>query len=330
MAKAPLSTVSIIGLDVTLLRIEGKFSTAIDKKVLNLQGRFIKEMDKAASQVFKSMAVDTKVHGNVARRVMGSHAGTPSYLVAEGAKWEPLSKNYLRRKKRLMSGDSKDKMNGKVSSTHFWEYTGSLRKAFRVQTEKMARMSNNTLRNSNIQNGKGSVYSEHQKNKPKDELFTPIKSINARGGNRGTRAKNYDFVYDETASSGKISYSATHKNLTGIVPEKSVKQMNRYLEFDVFRGYAEYIKDTIEGKKATNPETYIAGLSAGRGIVGAKNRNGTYNAQTKNYERKLEMGFKLFYKKNGVSAQRQMIQPYIRYYFKKIMVPLAKKLVQGM
>lgn len=42
------------------------------------------------------------------------------------------------------------------------------------------------------------------------------------------------------------------------------------------------------------------------------------------------MGFKLFYKKNGVSAQRQMIQPYIRYYFKKIMVPLAKKLVQGM
>ena len=331
MAKAPTAAppVSIRGIDATLIRIEGKFSTELDKRVLNLQGRFIREMDRAASQVFKSMAVDSQVGGNVARRVMGSHAGTPSFLVSEGANWEPLSEDYLKRKKRMVSGNSKEKNAGKVKSTFFWEYTGSLRKAFRSQTERMARQSNNTQRYASIQNKTTGVYSLYQKSKPADELFKPLKMAAATGKNTGTRSKNYDFVYSETASGPSITYSGNQPGKSGVVPDRYVKQMNRYIQFDVFNGYAQYIKDTLEGKSASSPEDYVSAMSAGSRPTGSNNKRATFNPSTARFEQKLTMGIKLFYMRSGVKHQRQMIQPYMRYYFKKIMVPLSKKLLQG-
>lgn len=322
-----LPPVTLTGIDATLIRIEGRFSQELDKKVLNLQGRFIKQMDKAASQVFRSMSVDTQVGGNVARRVMGSHAGTPSFLVAEGAKWEPLSGEYLRKKRRLVSGESQSKDAGKVNTTNFWEYTGSLKRAFRTQTERLVRLSNNAQRYRSIEDPKTGERKAVFTPKPGDELFPPLKLAKATGGNLGRRAKNYDFVYTETGTS--ISYSAKNTARSGVVPDRYVKQMNRYIQFDVFRGYSEYIRDVMEGKTATSPEAYISGQIAGKRVVSAGNKYGTFNALTGDFEQKMPMGIKLFYRKNGATHQRQLIQPYMRYYFKKIMLPLAKKLLQG-
>lgn len=329
MARKDPPPVTITGIDSTLIRIEGRFGRKMDKKMLNLQGRFIKEMDRAASQLFRSMAVDTQVGGNVARRVMGSHMGTPSFLVAEGAKWEPLNPDYLKRKRRMLSGDSKDKDAGKVKSAFFWEYTGSLRKAFRSQTERMVRISNNTQRYASFQDPVTGAYSERLKTQPGDELFPPLKGVKATGGNLGTRSKNYDFVYDESSNIPNIKYSASHKTKTGAVPERYVKQMKRYVQFDIFNGYAQYVKDTLEGRSSPSPEAYISQLAAGSRVVGAGNKKAVFNPTTGQFEAKLNMGVKLFYMRNNVVHQRQMIQPYMRYYFKKIMVPLARKLLQG-
>lgn len=326
MAKE-LPPVTVTGIDATLIRIEGRFSRELDKKVLNLQGSFIKQMDKAASQVFRAMSVDTQVGGNVARRVMGSHAGTPSFLVAEGVKWEPLSREYLRKKRKYMSGDSKAKDAGKVKTTNFWEYTGGLKKAFRVQTERLARISNNTQRYESFVNPKTGKRDAIFKPKPGDELFTPLRFAKASGRNLGTRAKNYDFVYDESTGPS-LNYAATNTK-SGPVPDRYVKQMRRGLQFDVFRGYAQYIQDAMTGKTAGSPEAYIEKEAAGRRIVTENNKYGVFNQTTKQYEDIMPMGVKLFYRKNGDKHQRQLIQPYMRYYFKKIMLPLARKLLKG-
>ena len=229
----------------------------------------------------------------------------------------------------MLSGNSTDKDAGKVKSTYFWEYTGSLRKAFRNQSEKMARQSNNTQRYASIQGGASGVYNVFQKTKPKDELFEPIQAVGATGANIGTRAKNYDFVYDESTGTSTISYSSKHPSKTGQVPERYVKQMNRYIQFDLFNGYAQYIKDTLEGRTSSSPEDYIASMTAGSRDVGAGNKRGVFNSSTGKYEQNLPMGIKLYYQRNGATQQRQMVQPYIRYYFKKVMVPLAKKLLNG-
>lgn len=332
MAKDP-PTVTLTGIDATLIRIEGRFSQKLDQKVLNLQGSFIKQMDKAASQVFRAMSVDTQVGGNVARRVMGSHAGTPSFLVAEGAKWEPLSYEYLRRKRRLMSDDSKSREAGKVQTANFWEYSGGLKKAFRNQTERMARLSNNTQRYESLKNEKTGDYRTVFKPDPGDELFTPLRFAKATGKNLGTRAKNYDFVYDESTGAS-LNYSAKNTTKSGPVPDRYVKQMNRYIQFDVFRGYAQYISDTMAGKTATSPEAYLANEGAGKKRASTNPNSKSYaygvtNTRTGDFEQKMPMGIKLFYRKNGDKHQRQLIQPYMRYYFKKIMVPLAKKLLKG-
>ena len=105
--------------------------------------------------------------------------------------------------------------------------------------------------------------------------------------------------------------------------------MNRYIQFDLFNGYAQYIKDTLEGRTSSSPEDYIASMTAGSRDVGAGNKRGVFNSSTGKYEQKLPMGIKLYYQRNGATQQRQMVQPYIRYYFKKVMVPLAKKLLNG-
>lgn len=327
MAKDP-PTVTLTGIDATLIRIEGRFSQKLDQKVLNLQGSFIKQMDKAASQVFRAMSVDTQVGGNVARRVMGSHAGTPSFLVAEGARWEPLSPAYLKRKRRLVSGDSTSKEAGVVKTTNFWEYSGGLKKAFRTQTERLTRLSNNTQRYESIKDKKTGDYKTVFKPKPGDELFAPLRFAKASGKNLGTRAKNYDFVYDESTGAS-LNYSAKNTARSGVVPDRYVKQMNRYIQFDVFRGYAQYISDTMEGKTATSPEAYLLKEGAGKRTASLTNKYGVFNPVTGNFEQKMPMGIKLFYRKNGQTHQRQLIQPYMRYYFKKIMVPLAKKLLKG-
>lgn len=307
MAKTP--TVKITGLDATLIRIEGKFSSELDKKVLNLQGSFIKQMDKAASRLFEAMGKDISVGGNVARRVMGSHAKTPSFLVQQGARWEPLSEPYLLRKKRMMR-------QGKIKTAYFWQYTGSMVKVFRAQSEKMVRISNNTSRYASVE--KNGVREAVFKPKPKDPLFLPLKNAPAQGKNIGTRGKNYDFIYDENLGV-QINYGANHKK-QGAVPEKYVRQMNRRMDFSVFNGYAAYVNDMMEGRPPKSPESYFYSF----------NSKQVFDENRGEFRTKGALGIKLFYHRNGVLKKRDLISPYMRYYFKTVMLPLAQKTIYGM
>lgn len=319
MADQP--TVTITGLDNALIRIEGKFSSALDRRVLNIQGSFVKQMDRAASRVFEAMGKDVQIGGIVARRVMGSHANTPSFLLQEGATpWEKLTPKYEKQKK---------KRNG---NRNYWMYTGAMIKTFRTQSERMARMSNNTLRYAAANNPQG--YASRFSAKNTDPLFTPQKTIPAYGRNVGTRGKNYDFIYDAAEKAPKINYSEASKK-AGAVPEKYVKQMRRTVEFNVFNGYAKFVSDMLQGTVSTSPEDYLKSVTSGTQIIKnprtvIANPDVYFNKTTGQFERRLNLGYKLHYRRDGKLKQRDLVQPYMRYFFKRVMVPLARNTIRGM
>lgn len=316
MADKP--TVSITGLDSTLILIEGKFSSALDRRVLNIQGNFVKRMDKAASRVFEAMAKDISVEGIVARRVIGSHANTPSFLLKEGATpWESLTPKYAKHKKN------------KIGNRNFWQYSGSMIKTFRNQSKQMLAMSNNSLRNQALGEGRSRP---RYKNDPNDSLFLPQKTIPAYGRNIGTRGKNYDFVYDEYEKAPAINYSAISKK-TGAVPEKYIKQMRRVVSFNVFNGYARYVSDMLNGTVSSSPEDYIAFQRSGTQTIKNPTKSvisdPTVAFKSDKFERRLFLKHKLWYRRDGKLKKRDLIQPYMRYYFNRVMLPLAKKLLEG-
>lgn len=311
-------SVTITGLDSTLIKIEGKFSSALDRKLLSTQGKFVREMDRAAARVFEAMAKDVQIGNIVARRVMGSHSSTPSFLIAEGATpWEKLTPKYLKDKKE------------KTNNTHFWQYTGTMIKTFRTQSDRMARMSRNIAADRGTGNGNPRPIFKPD---PNDALFIPQKTIPAYGKNVGTRGKNYDFIYDTKEKAPQINYSASSKK-SGAVPEKYVKQMRRSLEFNVFNGYANYVKDMLNGTTSSSPEDYIGVQRSGSQIIkNPKSAMASYDVtlNSGNFERRLYLKHKLWYRRNGQLKKRDFIQPYFKYFFKKVMLPLAKKSIKGM
>ena len=316
---ADKATVSITGLDSTLILIEGKFSSALDRRVLNTQGNFVKRMDKAASRVFEAMAKDISVNGIVARRVIGSHANTPSFLISEGATpWERLTPKYEKQKKK------------KLGNRNYWQYTGSMLRTFRTQSKQMLAMSDNSLRNQALGEGK---YRPRYKNDPNDSLFLAQKTVPAYGRNIGTRGKNYDFIYDEQEKAPVINYSALSKK-TGAVPEKYVKQMRRQVSFNLFNGYARYVSDMLNGTVSSSPEDYIAFQRSGTQTIKKPTKavisDPTVAFKTDKFERRLFLKHKLWYRRDGQLKKRDLVQPYMRYYFKRVMLPLAKKLLTGM
>ena len=320
MAKAPTSknTVEITGLDNLLIRLEGKFSVELDRKILSTRGSFVRAMDQAASRVFTAMAKDVSVGGIVARRVMGSHASTPSYLLTNGASaWEKLDPKYMKRKK-AMSGNRK-----------YWQYTGKMIEQFRETGTEMARISGNVSRYANTGDG---TYRDLTKKDPKDRLFLPNKSIPAYGRNKGTRSYLYDFEYSLNDPAPKVNYSARHKTLSGKVPESSVVQMKRQLEFDVFHGFARYMAETLEGRVSASPEDYVGVLYSGSQKV-SKPRSGTADLDKvgSDYERRVFLKYKLYYRKKGQEyKKRELIQPYMKYFYNKVMIPLAEKTIKGL
>lgn len=315
MADKP--TVIITGLDATLIRIEGRFSSALDKRILNNQGKFVKEMDRAASRVFEAMGKDIQVGGVVARRVMGSHANTPSFLISEGATpWEKLTPKYLKDKEK------------KIGNRNYWQYTGSMIKTFRTQSQRMARMSNNTARYQATGNGN---FRPTFKADPNDVLFVPQKTIPAYGRNIGTRGKNYDFIYDAAEKAPQINYSAVSKK-TGAVPEKYIKQMRRSIEFNVFNGYARFVADMLNGTVSSSPEDYVSMQRSGtQTIKNPKVAMANYDVTMNqgNFERRLYLKHKLWYRKDGKLKKRDLIQPYMKYFFRRVMLPLAQKTIKG-
>lgn len=310
-------SVSITGLDATLIKIEGRFSSELDRKLLNTQGKFIREMDRAASRVFEAMAKDVQIGTVVARRVMGSHASTPSFLITEGATpWEKLTPKYLKDKQK------------KTNNRFFWQYTGTMIKTFRTQSDRMARMSRNIAADRGTGNGNPRPIF---KKDPSDILFVPQKTIPAYGKNVGTRGKNYDFIYDSKEKAPQINYSAASKK-TGAVPEKYVKQMKRSLEFNVFNGYANYVKDMMNGTTSSSPEDYISLQRSGtQTIKNPKAAMASYDVTLNSgkFERRLFLKHKLWYRMDGKLKKRDFIQPYFKYFFKRVMLPLAKKSIKG-
>lgn len=310
-------SVTITGLDDTLIRIEGKFSSELDKRLLNTRGSFVREMDRAASRVFEAMGKDVQIGNIVARRVMGSHSSTPSFLITEGATpWEKLTPKYLKDKKK------------KTGNRYFWQYTGTMIKTFRTQSLHMARMSRNILADRGTGNGASRPVF---KSDPKDILFTPQKTIPAYGKNIGTRGKNYDFIYDEKERVPQINYSTASKK-TGAVPEKYIKQMNRSLEFNVFNGYANYVKDMLNGTVSSSPEDYVGSQRSGTQVIKsgkAAMANYDVTLNSGNFERRLYLKNKLWYRKNGKLKKRELLQPYFKYFFKRVMLPIAQKTIKG-
>lgn len=313
MAKVPV--VKITGLDATLIRIEGVFSRELDTQVLNLEGRFVKKMDSAAARVFEAMAKDINVEGIVARRVMGSHAKTPKFLLENGApQWEKLSPKYMKAKKKVSN------------TTFFWQYSGGLINTFRKQSQRMTRLSNNTARYEVDSKGKARL-----KNKvdPNDILFKPLKAMPAQGRNIGTRSKNYDIIYDESQTTPQVNYSAKSPK-SGAVSETYVKQMSREITFGLFNGFTRFLIDGLNGKVSSSPEEYIMYEKSNSVITKKSNmagKVGNLKSVSTTVERQMNLGRKLWYAKNGEVKKRELIQPYIKYYVKRVMIPLAEKTI---
>lgn len=325
MAKKP--TVTITGMDNMLLVIEGKFNQEMDKKVLDVSGPFITAMDNAAKKVFKAMAVGAETNGLRARPVMGTHVKTPAFLAADipaDQSWRPLNRKYLNRKKSLVS-------KGRIRTTNMWEKSGSLKNIFRSQSAKLTKITGNTFRDKTFFNTQTGQYDSRRLNmkNPEDRLF---KTIPVQGRNTGRNSLGYDIEYNSWSQVPTVKYTAAHPTkATGTTMARSrLGSMKRTMEFDIFGGFAKYMNQVLSGTGPTMaPEDFIANIKSG-GVTTYKNPNQN-KMQDQLSERPVRdklIQDKLYYFTQGKREQRALIQPYMRYYYRQIMIPLARKLIQ--
>lgn len=324
MAKKP--TVSVTGMDSMLLVIEGRFNQEMDKKVLDVTGPFITAMDSAAKKVFKAMAVGAESGGLRARPVMGTHTKTPTFLAADipaDQTWTPLNNKYLARKKSLVS-------KGRLRTANMWENKGGLKRVFVANSAKFAKISGNTFRDKTFFNNKTGEYDSRRLNmsKVEDRFF---KTIPVQGRNTGRNALGYDIEYTPLSQVPTVKYTAAHPTkATGTtMPRSRLGSMRRTIEFDIFGGFAKFVNQALSGVgPVMAPEDFIAEIKAGGQNVYKKNgADRVWDADSQRYIADKRVKDKLYYFTQGKRQQRALIQPYIRYYYRQIMIPLARKLI---
>lgn len=324
MAKKP--TVSITGMDNMLLIIEGRFKQEMDKKVLDVTGPFITAMDSAAKKVFKAMATDVQVEGLRARPVMGTHTKTPSFLsryIPDDQSWRPLNKKYLKRKKTLVA-------LGRMTTANLWENSGSLKKIFSNKSASLTAIGGNSFKDRNFFNKKTNTYSSRplDMTDPKDKLFHAI--VPAQGRNVGRNSLGYDIEYNSWSTTPTINRTSQHKTkIAGAYPRTQFGRLVRTIEFDVFGGFAKFVNQALSGAgPVMSPEDFIAEIKSGGQNVYKKNgQDRVWDDKSQRYVADKRIKDKLYYFTQGKRQQRALIQPYIRYYYRQIMIPLARKLI---
>lgn len=128
-----------------------------------------------------------------------------------------------------------------------------------------------------------------------------------------------------------MTYTDQHKTkATGIVMNnRYLGNMKRSISFDVFGGLAKFVQTTLEGNsEALSPEDFIAEITGGVAQYKNAGANRVWDANKNAFVRDLRIKNKLYYFAQGKRQQRALIQPYMRYYFQKVMLPLARKLIR--
>lgn len=343
MAKIP--TVTITGGDELLIALSGQFKKGLEERLLGVNSLFLKELDKASVKVFRSMANGSITHGFRANPVMGTHQKTPFFLFDEGANWEPLQKDYFKRKKRLMANHSgankkpeklsKDKDVGSVRTTAFWEYKGELRRFFTRQSANLTRISNNAVLANATATPVGS-----------DLMFTDVikrqnASLRITGGFKNSKPDSFDFSYSPQSNGRSISaVRKTGAKKGQLVRSQDISRMMLNVEYDLFRGLKMHVDAMLGKGMAPSPEDYIAGIQFTTSktptrLQQYRNRRGrvTHYMNSKGDVIPVDkvsnnpLAHKLFYKRDGQLRQRQLIQPYMRYYVKRVLVPMSKALL---
>lgn len=327
MASKPIVQVS--GFDDLFITIDRRFNTQLDQVFFSKTNSVIKQIDFASSKVFSAMASGANVQGHQALPVMGRYASLPGFLSEFTEPWEPLSAEYVKRKKRY------NEIKGSSARPNtFWQYKGQLKRYFQKYSARLVRDSGNAFMNN----------SSEQYTDPftKETMFTQNhKQLNAAlkitPGYKSKAAGLYDFEYDPK---GKRPVKATHTQASpkfGLpVTAQTLSSIRRSVRFDLFRGLQLHLEAMQGNKVMASPEEYISGIQLDDtkgGRMQQINKGTHYMSPTgKAVERKdfnnTGIGIKLHYiKKDGVLRSRPLITPYMRYYAKKVLVPLSKKLI---
>lgn len=328
-------TVSITGVDALFVQLTGQFNKQMDEHLFGKSSEFIRELDKASGKVFQAMATGAVVHGTRAYPAMGRYHSMPNFLKEYTEPWEGLSADYLKRKKRLMQNRSstKGKDLERVRTTAYWEYKGELKRFFQNHSAKLVQISNNSLL-------KQVEVSADQQN---EHMFTDVIKKNnalftAQAGYTSRGVGNYDFTYDPQ---GDRPFTATYTK--GVkkgqpVTSQSLSRIKRVVEFDLFRGLRKHLEAFAGGGSAPSPEDYIAGIQTGFTEKSLNRRQQikgkTYflSSDMQKFERgsfkNRSIGLKLSYQKNGQTAYRGLVSPYMQYYAYKVLQPLARKLLR--
>lgn len=336
-------TVEITGGDDLLIALSGKFKKGLEDRFLKRNSVFLTELDKASVKVFQAMATGMTVNGLRANPVIGTHQNTPSFLAAEGADWEPLRKDYFKRKKRLMSGRrsdgkaSSDKDVGSVKTTAFWQYKGELKRFFARQSKNLTRISNNAilLNSENPQLDKNNWMFSEAINK------TNI-SLKISGGFKNSKPDSFDFKYTPNEVRSISATRKTGVNAGSLVRSQDISKMTLTVEYNLFQGFKKHVDSLMGIGSAPSPEDYIAGIQFSTNkkltrLQQYRNKRGkvTHYLDGKGNFISVEnasnnpLAHKLFYRRDGQLKQRQLIQPYMRYYVKRILKPLASKLIKS-
>ena len=327
---------TITGLDDLLVNISGKFNKGMDDYFFGKNSVFIKEMDKAAAKVFQAMATGATLNGHRAYPAMGVYHSLPAFLKPFTEEWEPLGKEYLKRKKRLMqnhTGKSAKSSKERIKTTAYWEYKGTLKRYFQHHSPTLTAKSNNLMEKRATVATVGydeHIFSDVVKNQ--NARFSMTAGLNNKGMSR------FDFTYNPTGNGRPIgaTYGKGHAKSGMPVTSQSLSSIKRHVQFDLFRGLRQHLL-AIEGKAPPpSPEDYIAGIQTssadGKRMQQIKGTGQYMNSDMKVFEKgsfkDTSIGIKLSYQKNGVTKYRGLITPYMRYYAKRVLEPMAKKLIK--
>lgn len=328
MASKP--TVELSGFDNLFITIDQRFNTRMDQLFFAKTNSVIKEIDSASSKVFSAMASGATLQGHQALPVMGRYASLPGFLAEYTEPWEPLTKEYVKRKKRY------NEIKGiKGRPTAFWQYKGQLKRYFQRYSTKLVRDSNNAMMNNTSQ--------QYVDPMTKETMFTQaLKDKNAalkmQPGYKSKAAGLYDIEYTPKGNRNvRASYTKASPNYGKPVSSQTLSAIRRSVRFDLFRGLQLHLEAIQGGKQYASPEEYISGIqlaSDTKGVRMQQINKGTHYmspegsvVSRKNFNN-TGIGLKLHYvKKDGVLRSRPLITPYMRYYANKVLLPLARRLI---
>ena len=328
MASKP--TVELSGFDNLFITIDQRFNTKMDQLFFSKTNSIIKEIDSAASKVFSAMASGVTIQGHQALPVMGRYASLPSFLAEYTEPWEPLTKEYIQRKRRYNSVKG---INARPNT--FWQYKGQLKRYFQKHSARLVRDSNNAMMNNTSQQyvnpvNKETMFSQSWKDKNAALKMMP--------GYKSKAAGMYDIEYTPKGNRNvRASYTKASPNYGTPVSSQTLSAIRRSVRFDLFRGLQLHLEAMQGNRSYASPEEYIAGIqlaSDAKGIRMQQINKGTQYMSPEGVvvSRKdfnnTGIGIKLHYRrKDGILRSRPLITPYMRYYANKVLVPLSKKLI---